>query len=567
MAIYRRYRVQQKYVNGVPVEEFRLGERYDDKEFTTLERCENSLPCTKLEYQWVDVENEFICEGKKKYKKQKKQQRCEGEIEWTDIYPYEYQKGELVEEESYDCWFGPAGYGQIYYANDTVESTMEWNQYSISAKDIPMTPYIVRDLDGIIKLLPESAFRGNYYYLTEVSFHEVKVISNSAFYQCSVLSKVDVSNTVIIGANAFDGCCKLESISLPNVEKIGSPEEYDNIITGGAFTSTGLKTIDLPLCSYIGHATFELCINLSKVSIPNVQSIDTYAFDRCSALETISIPDVITTIASGTFAECIKLKNINTQNIVNIEGNAFIGCSNLISVCLPKLEYVGGSAFLSAGLIDIDLPLCSYIDTRAFESCSSLTSVNLPLCTSVGDIAFNNCFKLISASIPNLKYIGKSAFYETGLIEVDLSECVSIGDNAFCRCSMLTNVNLPKCVNIGKYGFGICSSLTTISLNGIENIYSYAFHSCPLLNSVTLGENLKYIDGNAFGKCYNLSRLALVGSSVVSFHSFAFYSCNKDLKIQVPQSLYNDYLTTYEGVSVRTSDGPFKYYSEIFVSV
>ena len=98
MAIFRRFKVQQKYVNGQPTEEYRLGVEVDGTNYHSLEACESGSECTELEYRWVDMESadDYICDGTNKYKKQKKQQKCVNEETWTDVYPYEYQKGDSV---------------------------------------------------------------------------------------------------------------------------------------------------------------------------------------------------------------------------------------------------------------------------------------------------------------------------------------------------------------------------------------------------------------------------------------------------------------------------------------
>ena len=119
MAIYRRFRVQQKYVNGKPTEEYRLGVEIDSTDYNSLEECKKGSDCTELEYRWVDMESadDYICEGTNKYKKQMKQQKCVTEEAWTNVYPYEYQKGKLIEQNSIDCGYGSGEY-HIYGTTD-----------------------------------------------------------------------------------------------------------------------------------------------------------------------------------------------------------------------------------------------------------------------------------------------------------------------------------------------------------------------------------------------------------------------------------------------------------------
>ena len=111
MAIYRRFRVQQKYVNGKPTGEYRLGVEIDSTDYNSLEECNRGSDCTELEYRWVDMESadDYICDGTNKYKKQMKQQKCITEEAWTNVYPYEYRAGGLIEHDSVDCGYSPTG--------------------------------------------------------------------------------------------------------------------------------------------------------------------------------------------------------------------------------------------------------------------------------------------------------------------------------------------------------------------------------------------------------------------------------------------------------------------------
>ena len=120
MAIYRRFKVQQKYVNGQPTEEYRLGVEIDSTDYNSLEECNRGSDCTELEYRWVDVESadDYICDGTNKYKKQMKQQKCVTEEAWTNVYPYEYRAGDLIEHDSVDCGYSPTGEFHIYGTTD-----------------------------------------------------------------------------------------------------------------------------------------------------------------------------------------------------------------------------------------------------------------------------------------------------------------------------------------------------------------------------------------------------------------------------------------------------------------
>ena len=54
-------------------------------------------------YDWVVAPNEYICYSHDKYEKVKKIRSFDGGTTWEDVYPIEYQRGQLIEASSTDC--------------------------------------------------------------------------------------------------------------------------------------------------------------------------------------------------------------------------------------------------------------------------------------------------------------------------------------------------------------------------------------------------------------------------------------------------------------------------------
>ena len=54
-------------------------------------------------YDWVVAPNEYICYSHDKYEKTKKICSFDGGTTWEDVYPIEYQRGQLIEASSTDC--------------------------------------------------------------------------------------------------------------------------------------------------------------------------------------------------------------------------------------------------------------------------------------------------------------------------------------------------------------------------------------------------------------------------------------------------------------------------------
>lgn len=177
----------------------------------------------------------------------------------------------------------------------------------------------------------------------------------------------------------------------------------------------------------IGERAFELCQDLTSVSIPNsVVTISNYAFNYCSGLTSITIPDEVlligqyafmlcqgltsvsigkkvNTIGEGAFEYCEALTSVVIPNsVVSIEQNAFCYCSNLASVTLPnELGMISSYTFRSCEkLSDINIPSSvTYIDDNAFLNCSGLKKIVLPEgITHVGKNAFQECTGLTSVT-------------------------------------------------------------------------------------------------------------------------------------------------------------------------
>ncbi len=206
----------------------------------------------------------------------------------------------------------------------------------------------------------------------------VTSIGNQAFYNCSSLTSITISNKVTsIGNQAFSHCSSLTSITIPNkVTSIGI----------GIFQScSSLTSITLPnSVTSIGMVAFQSCSSLTSITLPNsVKSIGTSAFNGCSSLTSITIPDSVTSIRNGVFSSCSSLTSITIPNsITSIGGEAFFNCRKLTSITM------GNSVTI--------------IGQRVFRKCTSLITIKLPhSITTIGSEPFTGCSKLTTIQVPN----------------------------------------------------------------------------------------------------------------------------------------------------------------------
>ncbi|MDD2445683.1 MAG: leucine-rich repeat domain-containing protein [Clostridia bacterium] len=119
-----------------------------------------------------------------------------------------------------------------------------------------------------------------------------------------VLTEVSLPNGLkYIGKYAFQGCCFLENITLP--ETILSIGE-------GAFENSVIKEAILPKnLKYLGGYVFMNCNYLLNVTIPKgVTKINPRSFAFCAQLKEVNIYSRLESIETGVFLLCQQLESI-----------------------------------------------------------------------------------------------------------------------------------------------------------------------------------------------------------------------------------------------------------------
>ena len=215
----------------------------------------------------------------------------------------------------------------------------------------------------------------------EYSIREgVKVIGDSAFWECESLTSINIPKSVTtIGNWAFEGCNSLTSITIPSsvVTIIGNPFMlwYGNLKNESkAFIYEDNVLFNKNKTTLIAYRAKE-----TNYTIPNsVTTIGIWAFGECESLTSINIPNSVTTIGDSAFDGCKSLTSINIPNgVTTIEEGAFAGCESLTSINIPN------------GI--------TTIGNDAFWGCKSLTSLNIPNgVTTIGEGAFSGCINLPS---------------------------------------------------------------------------------------------------------------------------------------------------------------------------
>lgn len=135
----------------------------------------------------------------------------------------------------------------------------------------------------------------------------------------------------------------------------------------------------------------------------------------------------------------------------------------------------------------------------------------------------------ISSIHNDLLYIGSSCFAGTA--------------SNFAK--NLEKVSFPTVIGVYPYAFRSLNHLYEVNIMDCETISNNAFEGCSALLSISLPK-LKTLGAQAFSNCKSLSMVALLGSQVCSLGGTnQFYGCINLKSIIVPESLYQEYCNAW----------------------
>ncbi|MCQ2449859.1 MAG: leucine-rich repeat domain-containing protein, partial [Clostridia bacterium] len=312
----------------------------------------------------------------------------------------------------------------------------------------------------------------------------------------------------------------------------------------------------------IGYSAFRGCTGLTSITIPDsVTTIGEQAFDGCTGLTSVTIGNSVTTIGDYAFYDCTGLTSITIGNSVTTIGyRAFYGCTGLTGVYITDvaawcsisfdrnaydidfttsnpLEYAH-NLYLNGELVtDLVIPQgVTEIKEHAFYDCTGLTSITIPdSVTTIGDGAFSGCTGLTDISW-NAKAVAdfssySSVFYNAGTAGVGIT--VSFGDSV---------ENIPEdlfYVSDSSYRPNVKS---VIIGNSVTTIGSSAFYECYNLTSITIPDSVTSIGDYAFEDCTGLTGVYINDVAAWCNISFDSYSANP---LRYAYNLYlNDELVT-----------------------
>lgn len=396
-------------------------------------------------------------------------------------------------------------------------------------------------------------------------------LNQGAFLGCSQLSSVSIGSpastaTLVIGANAFQGC---EKISQDNLRLAAASSITISAYAFDAVTDNDenvlLKNPQLTEinntifnCSNLinfGVSAFAGCSTLTNIDLTDnaITYVQALAFAGCD-METITIsgttcllPSKVNNENNKTAFEQIKnLKTINLKNVAGMTANAnSIGSIDKSATAIPTNAFLNATAitlnitgstakpsakaFANTSLQTIDI---NYLDSWAnntypFEGTTALTTLKLGLPAEIGtnnlllkagsDISTEeNGYKGFDLTITGRKWVTasigedgveKPAHYEDTPMTINVN-------NAFAGTRAKT-MTFPNLTAIGKSNaacnqvFSNNTAMTTFNAPKLQSIYGAStFKDCTALTTIELPE-LTSIPQNTFANCTALNTLNL----------------------------------------------------------
>lgn len=376
-----------------------------------------------------------------------------------------------------------------------------------------------RNLNSInltnVELIDHHAFEGCP-KLSSVSFGDRIKIGIHAFFGCTSLSSVDFGGLTEIGAHAFEATA-LKNVDLSNIDTVGecafrNCKALESVVLGndklavpfGCFEGcTKLSSIDLSNIETINSRAFYGCTSLGSVNLTRVRRIDSDAFIGCTGLTSLDLT-VVSSIGKNAFEGCTSLTTVKFgNNSVSVGDEAFKNCSKLTTIDTDKISSFNYGVFYSCKSLETVVlgSNITYIGKQAFSQCSSLKSINLGNITQIYTEAFADCVLLNNVDLSKCSDMEKYAFKGCkALTSLELSGGYMYFEGVFQGCTGLTSVTLGKqLTNIPDYAFDGCINLSTVNFDSVTVIGKYAFRNTKLTSL-----DLRYasvISDGAFSGC------------------------------------------------------------------
>ena len=332
----------------------------------------------------------------------------------------------------------------------------------------------------------------------------VSTIAERAFYGCTSITDIyfdfDEGDELIIGAEAFAGCTRLRSLTIParlrdfSTDIIGDSTVFENIYVADDHETYG--SVNGMLTNKAG---------------------DTILYCPPGRRGALRIPTGIRTIAAGAFAGCTRLSSLTIPNFVTaIEDGVFSGCTGLTTVTFSGGNALGEELTVGASVFEN----CERLSNVVFEENSNVVSL--------GEAVFSGCTRITSVSLPaTVSTISQGLFAGcTNLVTIAVDE-----DNPYFSAEdgILFDKNQTRLI---YYSANLRNSVYALPETVVE-VEGNAFNGNVNLQTVIFGSAIRSIGASAFSGCTNLRNVVFVDDPAgltegegLTIGTNAFNGCN-----------------------------------------
>lgn len=169
-------------------------------------------------------------------------------------------------------------------------------------------------------------------------------IPEGAYQACETLVEVDAPEATVIGANAFASCYNLKTVNAPlvtKIEEVAFAQDYNLVsFTGSAVTSIGSSAF----FNNYNFKDWSVFDSAQKGTNWNYHKDGASGAD-CPTTQEVELTDTV--IKANTYVGCVGITKLDLPNAETIEDGAFYFNPNIKTVNAPKLKIVGDQAFFA----------------------------------------------------------------------------------------------------------------------------------------------------------------------------------------------------------------------------